>query len=127
MRYETSKLLDVYRKHGEIIVGLDFDDTVFPLTVSECVEERCARVRELIRSFDDGDLCICVYTVSDDSSLEYKKFILHSFGIYCDYINTSPVKIGNGAKPFFNILLDDKAGLNESIEILTEFKNEIYK
>jgi hypothetical protein len=127
MRYETEKLIRTFSEHRKIIIGLDFDDTIFPLTISEYIEERCARVQSLIKSFKKEDIVLCIYTVSDNSSLKYKEFILHSLDINFDYVNRSPVIIGNGDKPFFNILLDDKAGLNESIEILTEFKKEIYK
>jgi hypothetical protein len=127
MRYEVDKLLNVFDAHGSIIVGLDFDDTVFPLTNSEYVVKRCEKVRDLINSFQPSHLVVCLYTVSDFSALEYKKSILNFYHINYSYVNKSPIKMGDGSKPFFNILLDDKAGLNESIEILTDFHKNIYQ
>ena len=124
MRYETIKLLEVYKEHNKIIAGVDFDDTIFPLTHEPYIINRCNEVVDLLIELKDI-LTICLYTVADDQSLEYKKSIMTMLKIKPAYINESPVKLGNGAKPFFNILLDDKAGLNETIEILIEFKNNI--
>jgi len=122
MRYETEKLLEVLEFHNTIIVGVDFDDTIFPLSTNNYIIERCSKVVELIKSLKDV-ITICLYTVADNQSIAYKKQLMKEWEIPAAYVNESPVTLGNGAKPYFNILLDDKAGLNETIEILTEFKN----
>ena len=124
MRYETKKLFEVLEFHNTIIVGVDFDDTVFPFTDTSYSRTRCNKVVNLVKELKDK-ITICLYTVADNESLKYKKYILETLGIKAAYINESPIKLGNGDKPYFNILLDDKAGLNETIEILTEFKNKI--
>jgi len=123
MRYETKKLIEAYEKHGQIIVGVDFDNTVFPLDDSR--SEYCCNVVDMLRSIESVSL-FCLYTVSSDQEIIYKKFIMeHHYDISIKYVNESPIILGNGAKPYFNILLDDKAGLNEAIEILKEFKNHL--
>lgn len=124
MKYETEKLLEVLGYHNTIIVGLDFDDTIFPLSNNEGIKKRCEKVKDLIYSVKDK-ITLCLYTVADEQSLLYKKKLMELWEIPPAYINKSPVKLGDGTKPYFNILLDDKAGLNEAIEILTEFKNNL--
>ena len=126
MRYETKKLLKVLKDYGTIIVGVDFDDTVFPLNDTIYIRTRCNKVVTLLKELKDK-ITICLYSVAGDQSLKYKKYIMETLGIKPAYINESPIKLGNEVKPYFNILLDDKAGLNEAIEILTEFKNKIHE
>lgn len=122
MEAEVKRLLDVYNEHGKIIVGLDFDDTVFPL--NDLQSDICFKVRQLILGLQP-DITICLYTISDAQSLKYKLALLNYWDIYPDYINESPVKFGDCIKPYFNILLDDKAGLPYTLEVLTKFKKEI--
>ena len=125
MRYETRKLLSIHEQHGKIVVGCDFDDTVFPFTNDLYIETRCEKVRDLLKAVRE-QIVLCLYSVSDDQSMIYKEHIMRQYGLEPDYINESPVSPWKDSKkPFFNLLLDDKAGLNESIEILTEFYNTI--
>lgn len=124
MRYETEKLIKSYEDHKKIIVGVDFDNTLFPLTGSpESVYANAIEIRELLKAIRDK-IELCLYTVADSQSIQYKTALMCLWEIAPDYINKSPVKPhGDCGKPYFNILLDDKAGLNEAIEILIEFKN----
>lgn len=125
MRYETEKLIGIWRVHGKIVVGVDFDDTVFPFTSSKHVEDRCEIARNLLKELKEH-ISLCLYTVADEQSMVYKLHIMREYGLVPDFVNESPVQpYGKTAKPFFNILLDDKAGLNETLEILTEFKQQI--
>jgi hypothetical protein len=112
------KLNDVYTKHGTLIIGVDFDDTVFPLDPEST--EMCKSVRLLLQECKVFSK-ICLYTVADAQSLKYKVEIMKLWGIEPDYVNESPVKLGDGRKPYFNILLDDKAGLLEAYTLLKQF------
>ena len=125
MRYETETLIKIYEEHNSIIIGVDFDDTIFAFNEIEYIENRCKRVVELLLSLK-MNITICLFSVADEQSLIYKTHIMELYGIKPQYINESPVKKwGECNKPYFNILLDDKAGLNEAIEILTEFKENL--
>lgn len=132
MRKEVEKLLDVYEKHGKIIVGCDFDDTFF--MTSELhpddfhTEPRTEKVRDLLRKAKPI-MTLCLYTVSDPVSLLYKKEIMRLEGLEPDYVNSGPIdnQWDSTGKPYFNILLDDKAGLNEALSILEEFLSEVNK
>lgn len=112
------KLFNSYREHKKIIIGVDFDDTLFPL--DDRWEKLCQLVRSELRA-TGSKATICLYTVADNQSIRYKLELMRLWGIPADYVNKSPIKLGNGEKPFFNLLLDDKAGLQESLSLLIEF------
>lgn len=125
MRYETELLIEAYKKHNNIIIGVDFDDTIFSFNQIDYIKERCDKVVTLLMSLK-MNVILCLFSVADDQSLVYKAHIMDLYGIKPQYINESPVKNwGDCNKPYFNILLDDKAGLNESIKILEEFKENL--
>jgi hypothetical protein len=116
-----NQLIKAHKQHGKIIVGVDFDDTVFPFNKDEGNVKRCARVVELLKNNRDV-ITICLFSVADKQSLVYKEHIMDLYGIKPDYINESPiVKWGVCNKPYFNIQLDDKAGLNEALETISYF------
>ena len=122
MLEEVKKLISIFKQHGAIIIGVDFDDTIFPL--NDKYINRCKAIRATL---EEAKVCskICLYTVADEQSLKYKIELMKLWGIPPDYVNESPIKLGDGSKPFFNILLDDKAGLNEAHNILKQFINAL--
>lgn len=122
MRYETEKLVKCYEEHGKITVGLDFDDTIYPLRDHPFVVKRCAQVRSLIEAVRDK-VTLCLWTVAADWSQKYKVTITEElYGIKLDYVNESPLyEDPTVRKPFFNIVLDDNAGLDDAMAILAEF------
>ncbi len=123
MKYETKKLLDVYDEHRKIVLGCDFDDTIFPLTDNDYIRSRCEKIIELITSIRKV-VHLCLYTTTNPQELKYKVHIMkNTMKLYPNYINESPIRFGGNTKPYFNILLDDKAGLNEALEILEECKD----
>lgn len=73
------RLLEEYKKYGELIVAFDYDNTIFDY-------------------HNNGELQI------NQSSVLPKSY-----------------------KPYYNILLDDRAGLEESYEILKYVVDEIIK
>ncbi len=117
-----NQLIDVYEKHGKIIIGVDFDDTVFPFNKSVANINRCNEVVEILRELKPYSI-ICLWSVADAQSLVYKEHIMDLYGIKPDHVNDSPLnKWGESKKVYFNIQLDDKAGLNETIQVLKNFK-----
>lgn len=120
--FRYNKLKEVYKEYSTIIVGVDFDDTLFAL--NDVYKDTSKAIRQLLLEAKPI-ITLCLYTVADDQSLKYKIALMEEWGIAPDYVNESPVKLGNGDKPFFNILLDDKAGLIESFELLREFNEKL--
>ena len=122
-----NQLIDVYEKHGKIIIGVDFDDTVFPFNKSVANINRCNEVVEIVRDLKPYSI-ICLWSVADAQSLVYKEHIMDLYGIKPDYVNDSPLnKWGDSKKVYFNIQLDDKAGLNETLQVLKNFKRYLLK
>lgn len=119
--HRLRKLWETFKTHGSLIVGVDFDDTVFPAK-DHCWTTLCDGVKQaLLEAYPN--IKICLYTVADDQSLRYKVALMKEWGLEPKYINESPIKIGNGQKPYFNLLLDDKAGLYESLQLLRRFNS----
>ena len=121
-QHRLRKLYETYKEHNTIIVGVDFDDTVFSL--DGIFDTLCSGVRGALLEGKDN-ITICLYTVADTQSLKYKVEMMKLWGIPARYVNKSPVSIGDGSKPFFNLLLDDKAGLCESYRLLKDFNSLI--
>lgn len=107
-----------YIKHDTIIVGVDFDDTIF--TTNPLIKDRCKKVVDLIEELKRNyNVVLCLNTVADKQSIAYKEAIMDLQGIKPDFINESPIKKwGECSKPYFNIYIDDKSGINEIISLL---------
>lgn len=112
------RLIGEYKKHGNLIIGFDFDNTVCNtdnLWVSDT-----AQIIDLLRECKELGFTLCLYTISTSEEwLKWKVKYCEYFGITPDYVNNSPV-LNEDRKPFFNILLDDRAGLVSSVVILGE-------
>lgn len=112
--YYIERLKEEYLKHKKLIIGFDFDDTVFryktPYNLNYIIS--------LLRVCKSVDFTLCLWTCCPEpSSLKYKVEICKHLGIEPDYVNESPLFPGT-TKPYFNILLDDRAGLDSSYYIL---------
>lgn len=112
----AERLLQEYRKYKTLIVGFDFDNTIFDFhqnggDYSEVIEllRECRRLR----------FNLCLFTIEDRMDWKYKECC--KLGIKPDYVNESPVVFENGGnKPYFNIFLDDRAGLESAYRILKQ-------
>lgn len=118
-------LIDTYKTHGKIIVGVDFDNTVHNSRKTAELSTRCENVREILKSL--GNIAIlCLYTVVNSPlALDIKVAICKkNYGLNIEYVNESPIFKGS-TKPYFNILLDDKAGLDQALATLIKFQTTI--
>ena len=114
------RLIEEYKKYHNLIIGFDFDNTICGLD-----NESISKVILLLQECKKLGFTLCLYTISaSDEWLEWKVKYCEYFGISPNYVNDSPVLRGN-RKPFFNILLDDRAGLNEACACLENVVNYI--
>jgi len=115
----ADRLFQEWRKHGKIIIALDYDDTIFdyhsrgfayPAVIS--LVHRCAEVGAYV----------CIFTGSPPDKYPAIKAYVESLGIPVASINTNPfpMPFGNHGKMYYNILLDDRAGLGQAYTILRE-------
>lgn len=109
------RLLADYKRYKTLIVGFDFDNTVFDYNNNG---GDYSEIIELLKECKSLRFNICLYTITDRIDWKYKHCC--KLGIKPDYVNESPVIIEQGSnKPFFNILLDDRAGLESAYNMLS--------
>lgn len=111
-----TRLVNEYEKYGKLVIGFDFDNTIFD------VHNTGANYSELINILQDCKrlgFILCLFTAEDSvKKLQWKIQYCEHFGIKPDYVNESPLLGGITTKPFFNLLLDDRAGLESAYDLL---------
>jgi len=111
------RLIDEYHKHKHLVVGFDFDNTVY-----DCHELGMdySEVIDLLKECKELGFILCLYTAdTSDEKIAWKAKWCEEMGIGPDYINESPLMNGT-KKPFFNILLDDRACLESAYSMLKD-------
>jgi hypothetical protein len=113
----SDRLLSEWKQHGSIIIGLDFDDTIFPYRENFTdINKVINIVKEAIRS----NAIVVIYTGSSEDRYSEIQDYCKSIDLKIHSINENIIKpFGDNRKIYANIYLDDRSGLNESIEILT--------
>ena len=120
------KLLQQYEDHGKIVVGIDFDFTLYDSTKAYTDNAFYDDILSLVKRAQSSGACtLCLWTASGD--VEGVIEATNSVGIYWDYINESPLVFRDPAprKPHFNLLLDDSAGLGEAVKTLQLFLDTV--
>ena len=117
-----NKLSNVYQKNNKIIIAYDFDDTIAPTYMSK----DCSQVIELLQKMRPYADFICF---TSNENLDKVKEYIKENNIPCDCLNGNVPymlsKYGNMRKVYFNILLDDKAGLGQAYRILHTFYDTV--
>lgn len=118
------RLFNTWSKYGKLIVAFDFDDTIYDYHKKG---HRYSRVINLLQRCSDLGFTMILFSCKETSA-ELNNCADHCqiMGINVDYMNYSPI-LGLSRKPFYSILLDDKAGLGQAYQILFEVVNRIEK
>jgi hypothetical protein len=113
----VKRLWDEYVKHRKLIVAFDYDETVFDYHKKGRTYEK---VINLLRECQDLDFYLVLFTACDPSQYEDQRNYLRELGIEIASINENPIDLpfGNNGKIYYNILLDDRAGLGQAVDIL---------
>ena len=110
-----SRLCQELNAHKKLVIGFDFDNTIFD------VHNRggdYSQVISVLQKCKKLGWILCLYTAElREDWLKWKVDYCKHFGIEPDYVNESPLIKGT-KKPFFNLLLDDRAGLEEAYTLL---------
>ena len=113
----VTRLISEYERHKNIIIGVDFDDTI-----NDTFERGHIGIPGLVAMLQqlqsEFNCTLCVWTANINEELVRTTWA--NLGLTIDYYNESPLKLFNPAKPYFNILLDDRAGLDSSFMTLTD-------
>lgn len=106
----ADRLYKEWQAHKRLIVAVDFDDTVYDYHVTGASH---AKVFDVLHKCQDFGFYIVVFTASVASRFDFIRQFLREKGIAVSSINQNPIKLpyGNHGKIYYNILLDDRAGL----------------
>ena len=118
------RLIEQYQKQDRIIIAYDFDDTVSPCYCSNCTE-----VQSVLRMIKENLNAYFIVYTSNNNHIGIKRF-LDFHGLPYDAINENApfVPFDNPKdKLFYNILLDDKAGLGEAVRTLKTLNRLVYQ
>lgn len=116
-----NRLLAEYTKYGSLTVGFDFDGTVHDYHKTGASHEM---VRELLRKLKQIGCKLVCWTAYPD--LEYVANFCKEHNIPCDDVNKGGIPLPwESAKPFFSVLLDDRAGLAQTYADLTRLINTV--
>ena len=120
------RLLADYLKHGNVCIAFDYDNTVFdfhgnnPKNIPACLT--------LMKRCQKQNIDLVLWTCSSrDRWVEINSY-LGSRGIYKYRINSTEDRYNfteRSPKPFFSLLLDDRAGLGHAMRTLSIFLNAI--
>lgn len=118
LNYE--RLVSEYVNHDFLVIGVDFDDTIRDFDTGLVINP----VVELLKEARKHNCILCLYTCREEKRLVEATKFCEKIGLEMDYINSSPI-ILHTRKPLFNILLDDRAGLVESYNLLKKFIDDV--
>lgn len=115
------RLINEWNQHGKIVIAVDFDSTIYPWHTIDNVSDR-DRTIDLLKKAHHTGAYIVVNTCSNIDRYKEIEDYCKDKGLKIDGINTTPIDLpyGKTGKIYANIYLDDRAGLNESLDILEE-------
>lgn len=106
------RLFSEWQKYGSIIVAYDFDNTVYDYYNKGYSYDE---VINLLRDCKKEGFHLTVFTSCNDDRFQEIRTFLTDNNIPFDGINETPDFIPfKGRKVYFNILLDDRAGLSSA-------------
>jgi len=115
-----SRLKDDYLIHKSLFVAFDYDNTVFDYHEKGIKYDK---IIKLLRTCKSLGFTLILFTGNEGDKLEVIKRDLQDRNIPFDLINENPLM--KTRKPYYNILLDDRAGLKESYSLLKRLTDEI--
>jgi hypothetical protein len=117
----VERLIEEYNKHKSLVVAYDLDNTVKDYHQKG---HDYSEVIELIKESKDFGFYLIVFTAEEDT--EKVKMFLNENTIPYDAINENPpFWKSNARKIYYNILLDDRAGLSAAFNILKKVLEQI--
>lgn len=125
----VNRLVRDYYKHNNIIIAVDFDNTLYDFMsrgYSLKIRQLLYKIAPYYITGDapnpDNRFTIILFTAREGEKLQEAEEFCRYHRIRIDYVNESPTVIPfKTRKPFWNILLDDKAGLGQAYKVLIKF------
>lgn len=113
----ANRLVKEWKKYGDLIIAYDFDNTVYDFHKEGHIYEY---VPNLLRQCKELGAKLVVFTASPTDRYSFIAEYLEKRNIPYDTINENPlgVDLPEGRKLYYNILLDDRAGLGDAVRTL---------
>lgn len=120
----VERLHKEYNKHPKLIVAVDFDDTVYDFHKQGTQH---TRVLDVLRKCNEFGFYVVLWTASTPERFNFMKEYMEEKQVHIDAINENPIPLpfGNHKKIYYNILLDDRAGLGQALDALEILINDI--
>ena len=110
------RLYEEWKQHKNIIIGLDFDDTIYPYRENFSNTDMTI---SLVKEAQKVGATVIVYTGSSPDRYDFIRQYCQEKGLRIDGINENVITpFGDNRKIYANIYLDDRAGIFEAMEIL---------
>lgn len=118
------RLYQEYQKHKRLIIASDFDDTLFDFHQKGGSHNE---VIQLLKESNELDFYVVLFSASKPERYPMMMEYTKNLGIKVDAINKNVIELpyGNNGKIYYNILLDDRAGLFQAATILRMLINKI--
>lgn len=110
------RLIQEYEKYKNLYVAFDFDNTIFDY---HNTGGNFSQVIDLLRDCSELGFKLILFTSNEGDRLTWIIEYCKHFGIKVDYVNENP-EIMSTRKPYYNVLLDDRAGLASSFIYLSD-------
>lgn len=112
----TQRLIDEWKQYGKIIVAYDYDDTVYDYWKKGRTYDNVINLLRKCREY--GAYFIVFTACGKDQENDIKQYLTDN-DIPFDKINENMDFINfTGRKVYYNILLDDRAGLQSAYDCL---------
>ena len=109
-----------YLEHKNLFVAYDYDNTVYDYHNEGINYDKIISLLKVCKSLG---FTMILFTGNEGEKLEIIKKDLNTREIPFDLINENPLMPTR--KPYYNILLDDRAGLKEAYNYLKKLTDEI--
>lgn len=118
----VDRLVNDWKQHGKIIIAVDYDDTLSPWKMHRKDDIANLGVTRILHACcNTGAYIVCFTACNKDRYPEIEQRF-KTLRLPLDAINRNPINLpygqDDGSKIFYNILLDDRAGLSQSLSIL---------
>lgn len=108
------RLYEEFNKYGSLSIGVDFDGTLYDYHKKGY---KHIQVIELVKRAQTLGMKIHIFTANEKP--EFVEQYAKDLGINIEGINTDGIKLGwESRKPFYSLLLDDRAGLISAFQDL---------
>ncbi|QNR70490.1 hypothetical protein IAQ67_28690 (plasmid) [Paenibacillus peoriae] len=112
----AERLYREWKEHGNLIIAYDYDNTVFDYHGEG---HSYNQIVKLLRECKELGAYLYVFTACEEEKFPQIEAYLQENNIPYDAINEAPDFLPfKGRKPYYNVLLDDRAGLRSAYHAL---------